>query len=162
MFHATDGLISTMTHHNPYIQPPPMYGAPQYLQPYGWPSYYPPPSYQQIYHVACPPPMSGPLPTPMMFSTSQRILGSPSTSTYNLGTSGSASPSYAPYGSLPQNNPYFSFPSPLQPIAPPHGKPHVRVSFVQPSPIQQHHTFDNLNMENPTHQSNNAKKKGKN
>jgi hypothetical protein len=45
MSHATDGLIGTTTHHNPYIQPPPMYGAPQYLQPYGGPSYYPPPPY---------------------------------------------------------------------------------------------------------------------
>jgi hypothetical protein len=43
MSHAADGLIGTTTHHNPYSQPPPMYGAPQYPQPYGGPSYYPPP-----------------------------------------------------------------------------------------------------------------------
>jgi hypothetical protein len=43
MSHAVDGLIGTMTHHNPYSQPTPMYGAPQYPQPYGGPSYYPPP-----------------------------------------------------------------------------------------------------------------------
>jgi hypothetical protein len=111
-----DGLIGTTTHHNPYIQPPPMYGAPQYPQPYGGPSYYPPPPYQQPYPVSPPPPMSGPSSTPMMRPTSQPSSGSPSTSTYNLGTSESASPSYAPYGSLPQNNLYFPFPGPPQPF----------------------------------------------
>jgi hypothetical protein len=106
--------------------------------------------------------MSGPSSTPMMRPTSQPSSGSPSTSTYNLGTSESASPSYAPYGSLPQNNLYFPFPGPPQPVSPPHGQPHVDVNFVQPSPIQQLHTFEQLNTENPSHQSNNAKKKGKN
>jgi hypothetical protein len=85
-----DGLIGTTTHHNPYIQPPPMYGTPQYPSIYGGPSYYPPPLYQQPYHVAPPPPMSGPLPTPIMCPTSQPSSGSPSTSAYNLGTSESA------------------------------------------------------------------------
>jgi hypothetical protein len=47
MSHAADGLIGTTTHHNPYIQPPPMYDTPQYPQPYGGPSYYPPRPYQQ-------------------------------------------------------------------------------------------------------------------
>jgi hypothetical protein len=116
MSHMVDGLIGTMTHHNPYIQPPPMYGTPQYLSIYGGPSYYPPPPYQQPYLVSPPPPMSGPLPTPMMCLTSQPSSGSPSTSTYNLGTSESTSPSYAPYGSLPQNNLYFPFPGPPQPF----------------------------------------------
>jgi hypothetical protein len=149
MSHAVDGLIGTMTHHNPYIQPPPMYGTPQYPSIYGGPSYYPPPPYQQPYPVTPPPPMSGPSPTPMMRPTSQPSSGSPSTSAYNLGTSESASPSYAPYGSLPQNNLYFPFPGPPQPVAPPHGQPHADVNFVQPSPIQQLHTFEQLNMENP-------------
>jgi hypothetical protein len=45
-------------------------------------------------------------------------------------------------------------------MAPPH--PHAGVNFVQPSPLQQYQNFEQLNMENPTHQSNNAKKKGKN
>jgi hypothetical protein len=71
-------------------------------------------------------------------------------------------PSYVPYGSLPQHNPYFPFPGPPQPMAPPQGHPHTGVNFVQPSPIQQYQNFEQLNMENPTHQSNNAKKKGKN
>jgi hypothetical protein len=62
MSHVADGLIGTTTHHNPYSQPPPMYGTPQYIQPYGGPSYYPPPPYQQPYPVAPPPPMSGPSP----------------------------------------------------------------------------------------------------
>jgi hypothetical protein len=53
--HTTDGLIGTMTHHNPYIQPPTIYVAPQYLQLYGVPSYYPPPPYQHPYHVTPPP-----------------------------------------------------------------------------------------------------------
>jgi hypothetical protein len=109
MSHTTNGLIGTMTHHNPYNQPPPMYGAPQYMQPYGGPYYYPPPPYQQPYLVSPPPPMSGPFPTPMMRPTSQPSLGSPSTLAYNLGTSESTSPSYSPYESLPQNN--FPFPS---------------------------------------------------
>jgi hypothetical protein len=109
-----------------------------------------------------PQPMSGPSPVPMMHSTSQPSSGSPSTSTYNLGISESASPSYAPYGSLPQNNPYFPFPCPPQSVSPPHGQPHAYVNFVQPSPIQQLHTFEHLNTENPTHQPDNSKKKGKN
>jgi hypothetical protein len=106
--------------------------------------------------------MSGPSPTPMMRLVSQPSSGSPSTSTYNLGTSESASPSYMPYGSLPQNNLYFPFPGPPQPVAAPYGKPHARINFVHPSPIQQLHTFEYLNMENPSHQSTNAKNKGEN
>jgi hypothetical protein len=47
-------------------------------------------------------------------------------------------------------------------MAPPHGQLHVDVNFVQPSPIQQLHTFEQLNTENQTHQWNNSKKKGKN
>jgi hypothetical protein len=47
-------------------------------------------------------------------------------------------------------------------MAPPQGHPHAGVNFVQPSPIQQYQNFEQLNTENPTHQSNNAKKKGKN
>jgi hypothetical protein len=38
--------------------------------------------------------------------------------------------------------------------------PHAGVNFVQPSPVQQYQNFEQLNMENPTHPSNNAKKKG--
>jgi len=79
-----------------------------------------------------------------------------------MGTSERIFPSYVPYGSLPQHNLYFLFPSPPQPISPPQGQPHVGVNFVHPSPIQQFHTFENLNMENPAHQSNNTKNKGKN
>jgi hypothetical protein len=33
MSHVVDGLIGTTTHHNPYSQPPAMYGAPQYPKP---------------------------------------------------------------------------------------------------------------------------------
>jgi hypothetical protein len=44
--HATDGLIGTTTHHNPYVQPPHMYGTHQYPLIYGGPYYYPPPLYQ--------------------------------------------------------------------------------------------------------------------
>ena len=46
MSHVVDGLIGTTTHHNHYNQPPPMYGALQYPQPYGGPYYYPYPPYQ--------------------------------------------------------------------------------------------------------------------
>jgi hypothetical protein len=80
--------------------------------------------------------MSGPSPVPTMCPTSQPSSGSPSTSAYNLGTSESASPSYVPYGSLPQNNPYFPFPGPPQSVSPPPGHPHASVNFVHPSPIQ--------------------------
>jgi hypothetical protein len=45
-------------------------------------------------------------------------------------------------------------------MAPPH--PHDGVNFVQPSPIQQYQNFEQLNTENPTHLSNNAKNKGRN
>jgi hypothetical protein len=54
-----------------------------------------------------------------------------------------------PTGSLPQNNLYFPFPGPPQPIAPPQGQPHAGVNFVHPSPIQQFQNFEQLNMENP-------------
>jgi hypothetical protein len=72
--------------------------------------------------------MSGPLPTPMMHPTAQPCFGTSSTSAYNLGTSESATPSYAPYGSLPQNNLYFPFPGPVQLISPPQGQPHTGVN----------------------------------
>jgi hypothetical protein len=151
MSHTTDGLISTTTHHNPYIQPPIMYGTPQCTPIYGGTPYYPPPPYKQPYPIALPPPMSGPLPTPMIYPTSQPSSSTPSSSTYNLGTSERVMPSYAPYGSLPQNNPYFPFPCPPQPIAPPQGQPHAGVKFFHPSPIQQFQNFQQLNTENPTH-----------
>jgi hypothetical protein len=86
----------------------------------------------------------------------------PSTSAYNLGNSESATPSYAPYGSLPQNNSYFPFPGPPQPIVPPQEQPHIGVNFFQPSPIHQFQNFEQLNTKTPSHQPNNAKKKGKN
>jgi hypothetical protein len=135
MSHSEDGLIGTTKNHKPYIQPPPMYGTPQYPPIYGGPSYYPPPLYQQPYPVSPPPPMSGTLPTPIIRLNSQPSLGSPSTSAYNLGTSESALPSYAPYGSFPQHNLNFPF------SGPPQGQPHAGVKFVQPSLIQQFHTF---------------------
>jgi hypothetical protein len=162
MSHSTDGLIGTTTHHNPHLQQPPMYGTPQYPLVYGGPPYYPPPPYQQPYPVSLPPPISGPPPTPMTRPTVQPSSGNTSTSAYTLSTSESAMPSYVPYGSLPQHNLYFPFPGPPHPIASPQGQPHVGVNFVHPSPIQQVHNFEQLNMENLTHQSNNAKKKGKN
>jgi hypothetical protein len=135
MSHATDGLISTTTHHNTYIQPPPMYDTSKYPPMYGGPSYYPPPPYQQPYLVPPPPPMNVLLPIPMMCPTSQPSSGTPSTSSYNLGSNESAMPSYAPYRSSPQNNPYFSFPGP------PQGQLDVGVNFVQSSPIQQFQNF---------------------
>jgi hypothetical protein len=161
MSHAVDGLIGTTKHHNPYNYPPHMYGATQYPQPYGGPSYYPPPPYQQPYPITPPPPMSGPTLAPMMRSTSQPSSGSPSTSAYNLGTNECDPPSYVPYGSFPQNNMYFSFLGPPQSVASPHGQPQVRINFVHPSPIQELHTFEQLNTKNPSHQLNNAKNKGK-
>jgi hypothetical protein len=42
-------------------------------------------------------------------------------------------------------------------MEPPH--PHVGVNFVQPSPIQQYQNFEQMNTENLTHPSNNAKNK---
>jgi len=112
MSHAIYGLIGTTTHHNPYNKPPPIYGAPRYLHPYGVTYYCPPPTYQEPYPVAPPPPMGGPSLIPIIYPASQPSLGSPSTSAYNLGTSERSSPSYVPYRSLPQKFPYFPFPSP--------------------------------------------------
>jgi hypothetical protein len=162
MSHSIDGLIGTTKHHNTHPQQPPMYGTPQYSSIYGGPPYYPPPPYQKPYPVSLPPPISGPPPAPTMRPVFQPSFGTSSTSAYTLSTSESATPSYVPYRSLPQNNLYFPFPDPPQPMAPPQGHPHVGVNFVQPSPIQQYQNFEQLNMENPTHQLNNAKNKGKN
>jgi hypothetical protein len=47
-------------------------------------------------------------------------------------------------------------------MAPPQGQPHAGVNFVQPSPTQQYQNFEQLNTENPSHQLNNTRKKGKN
>jgi hypothetical protein len=69
-------------------------------------------------------------------------------------------PSYVPYGAAPPQNPYFPFPGPPQPMAPPH--PHTGVNFVQPSAAQQYQNFEQLNTANPTHPSNNTKRKGRN
>jgi hypothetical protein len=137
-----------------------MYGTPQYPSAYGGTSYYHPPPYQQPYPVALPPPISGPLLASTIHPPIQTSSGTPSTLAYTLSTSERTMPSYVHYGSLPPQNPYFPFPGPPQPMAPPH--PHARVNFVQPSPLQQYQNFEQLNMENLTHQSNNAKKKGKN
>jgi hypothetical protein len=84
-----------------------------------------------------PPPISGPPPAPTIRPMAQPSSGTPSTSAYTLSTSESTTPSYASYGSLPQNNPYFPFTGPPQPIPSPQGQPHAGVNFVQPSPIQQ-------------------------
>jgi hypothetical protein len=77
-------------------------------------------------------------------------------SAYSTGES--TQPSYVPYVSTPPQNPYFPFSSPPQPMAPPH--PHAGVNFVQPSAAQQYQNFEQLNTANPTHPSNNARKKG--
>jgi hypothetical protein len=151
MSHSVDGLIGTTTHQNPYIQPPPMHGTPQHPSIYGGPPYYPPTPYQQPYPMVPPPPTSGPTSTPMMCPAIKPSYGSPSTSTYTLRTSEIITPSYVPYKSFPQNNSYFPFLGPPQPMAPPQGQPHVRVKFVQPSLIQQFQNFEQLYMENLAH-----------
>jgi hypothetical protein len=119
MSHSVDGLIGTTTHHNSYIQPPPMYNTPQYPPMYGGPPRYPPPLYQQPYPDVLPPCMSGPSLTPIMCQIVQPSFGTPSTSSYTLSTSESPGPSYVPYKSFPQNNMYFPLPGPPYPIAPP-------------------------------------------
>jgi hypothetical protein len=155
MSHSADRLIGATTHHGPQPQPPSMYGTPQYPPAYGGTSYYPPPLYQHPYPVAIPPPISGPPPAPPIHPPIPTNSGTPSTSTYS--TSESTTPSYVPYGLVPPQNPYFPFPGPPQPMAPPH--PHAGVNFVQPSAAQQYQNFEQLNTTNPTHPSNNAKKK---
>jgi hypothetical protein len=149
MSHSADGLIGATTHHGPQPQPPLMYGTPQYPPAYGGTSYYPPPPYQQPYPVAIPPPISGPPPAPPIHPPPPTTSGTPSTSAYS--TSESTAPSYVPYGSVPPQNPYFPFPGPPQPMAPPH--PHAGVNFVQPSAAQQYQNFEQLNTANPTHPS---------
>jgi hypothetical protein len=161
MSHSVDGLIGTTTHHNPYIQPPPMYGTPQHPPIYGRLPYYPPPPHPHPYPIIPPPPTSGPTSTPMMCLAIQPSSRTPSTSGYTLRTSEIITPSYVRYRSLPQNNSYFPFLGPPPSMAPPQGQPHVGVNFVQPSPIQKFQSFEQLNTKNPSHQSNNAKKKGK-
>jgi hypothetical protein len=116
MSHAVDGLIGSMTHLNPYGHPSPTYGANQYPQPYGGTSYYPPPTHQQSYPVVPPQSLGGPPPVPQMHLVSQSSTGPPPTPIYNPNSSGSTSTSYTPYGSSPQNNPYFPFPGPPQPF----------------------------------------------
>jgi hypothetical protein len=162
MSHDVDGLIGSMTHHNPYNQPPPIYGAPQYPQHYGGPSYYPLSAYQKLFHVVPHQPLGGPPLVTHMHLVPQSSMGPPPTPTYNHNSCGGTSTSYTPYGSTLQNNLYFPFPGPPQPIYPPKGHPHVDVNFVHPSRIQQIHEFKKLNAKNPTHQLNNAKNKGKN
>jgi hypothetical protein len=55
-YHLEDVLIGTMTHHNQYIQPPPMYGTPQNPPVYRGPPYYSPSPYQQPYPAIPPHP----------------------------------------------------------------------------------------------------------
>jgi hypothetical protein len=157
MSHSTDGLIGTTTHHNSYIKPPPMYGTPQYPSIYGGPPYYPPPPYQSSYHVVPPRSLGEPPLITMMYPVSQSSMGLPPTPGYNPSSSGSTSTSYMAYGSYTQNNPYFPFLDPPQLVNPPLGHSHVDVNFIQAFPIQQVHTFEQLNMTNLTHN-----KKGKN
>jgi hypothetical protein len=158
MSHSADGLIGATTHHGPQPQQPPMYGTPQYPPVYGGTPYYPPPAYQQPYPVATPPPISGPPPAPPIHPPISTSSGTPSSSAYS--TSESTTPSYVPYGSVPPQNPYFPFPGPPQPMAPPH--PHAGVNFVQPSAAQQYQNFEQLNTANPPHPANNNRRKGKN
>jgi hypothetical protein len=158
MSHSADGLIGATTHHGPQPQQPPMYGTPQYPPVYGGTPYYPPPTYQQPYPVATPPPTSGPPPAPPVHPPISTSSGTPSSSAYS--TSESTQPSYVPYGSVPPQNPYFPFSGPPQPNAPPH--PHAGVNFVQPSAAQQYQNFEQLNAANPPHPANNNRRKGKN
>jgi hypothetical protein len=158
MSHSADKLIGATTHHGPQPQPPPMYGTSQYPLVYGGTPYYPPSTYQQPYPVAIPPPISGPPPAPPIHPPIPTRRGTPSTSAYS--TSESNVPPDVPYGSVPPKNPYFPFPGPPQPMAPLH--PHAGVNFVQPSAAQQYQNFEHLNTTNPTHPSNNTRKKGKN
>jgi hypothetical protein len=158
MSHSADGLIGATTHHGPQPQQPPMYGTPQYPPVYGGTPYYPPPTYQQPYPVATPPPTSGPPPAPPVHPPISTNSGTPSTSSYS--TSESTQPPYVPYGSVPPQNPYFPFPGPPRPMAPPH--PNAGVNFVQPSAAQQYQNFEQLNTANPPHPANNNRRKGKN
>jgi hypothetical protein len=79
MSHATDGLIGSINHLNPYGHPSPTCVAHPYPQPYGGISYYPSPTHQQSYPIASPPPMGGPSPVPNMHLISQPSKSSPST-----------------------------------------------------------------------------------
>jgi hypothetical protein len=112
MSHSIDGLIGNTTHHNPQPQQPPMYDTPQYPSAYGGTPYYPSLPYQQPYPISLPPSISGPPLTPTICPPTQTSSGTPSTSSYTLSTSESTTPSSIPYGSLPQQNPYFPFPCP--------------------------------------------------
>jgi hypothetical protein len=72
-----------------------------------------PPLTKQSYPVV-PPQMLGGLPSvPHIHMVSQSSVGPPPSPTYETNSGGSISTSYTAYGSSPQNNPYFPFPSPL-------------------------------------------------
>jgi hypothetical protein len=101
-----------------------------------------------------------PTSTPDAFGLSIKYRSTPNP-TYDPNSGGSTSTYYTPYGSFPQNNPYFPFLGPPQPVVPPPKQPHVGSNFVHPSPIQQVHDFEQLNMETLAHQLNNSKNKGK-
>jgi hypothetical protein len=159
MSYSTDGLIGATTHHNSHPQQPLMYGTTQYPPAYGGSPYYNPPPYPQPYPLTFPPTTSRPPPTPTIHPVTQPSSGTPSPSAYTLRTSENTTPSYASYGSLPQNNPYFPFPGPTQLIPSPQEQPPVGVNFVQPFLVQQYQNFEQLNTANPSHQSKNARKK---
>jgi hypothetical protein len=91
MSHVADGLIGSMTHHNPYSQLSSIYGAPQYPQPCGGSSYYPPPTYQQLYLIVPPQSLGGPPPVPQMHLVPQSSVGPPPTPTCDYNSCGGTS-----------------------------------------------------------------------
>jgi hypothetical protein len=111
MSHSTYGLISNTTHHNPQTQKPNVWHTSICTNLWRTPLLSSAP-YQQQYHVALPPPTSGPPMAPIIHPPIQTSSSTPSTSNYTLSTRERAIPSYVHYRSLPLRNPYFPFPGP--------------------------------------------------
>jgi hypothetical protein len=150
-----------MTHFNPYAQHIPTFGANQFPHLYGGAPYYHP---LVSHRASMVPPthiVGGHTPASLAILVTTPILGPPAAPLYNPNSGGGTLTYYNQYGPFPLQNPYYPFPDPPQPGVPPKGKQQTKVNFVQPSPIQQIQSFEQLNMKNPPNQSNNAKKKGK-
>jgi hypothetical protein len=102
----------------------------------------PSPTYQQSYHVVPPHSLGGPPLIPQMHLVPQSSVGPPPTPTCDHKICGGTSTSYMPYGSSPQKIHTFHF-LVLHSRFLLHKDNHMSaVNFVQPSPIQQLHTFE--------------------
>jgi len=102
--HVVNGLIGSMAHIHPRAQLVPMFGANQYLPPYGGYPYYPSPPLPPPFMTTSTPIMGTHVPTPLSHYVQIPPQGPPPTTSYNPNNSGGTSTSYNQYGP-PQSNP---------------------------------------------------------